>query len=205
MPPIFGLFGGTFDPPHIGHLILAAEADAQLGLERLFWILTADPPHKQGQEITSLEHRLAMVKLAISNNSRFELSTVEIDRAGPHYASDTVLTIAKLYPSADLVYIMGGDSLRDLPAWHRPADFVNLLKNVGVLRRPGDSIDLPTLEKTIPGLSAKVRYLEAPLLDIAAHEIRQRIAVGRPFRYFLPPPVFDYISDHSLYKNTTTK
>ena len=200
MPPVLGLFGGTFDPPHVGHLILAAEADAQLALDRLYWILTADPPHKHGQVISSLEHRLAMVKLAISNNSRFELSTVEIDRPGPHYALDTVQVIAKLNPSVDLVYIMGGDSLSDLPAWHRPADFVGALKYVGVLRRPGDSIDLTALEKIIPGLSDKVRYLKAPLLDIAAHEIRQRILDGRPFRYFLPPEVFEYISEHKLYQ-----
>jgi nicotinate-nucleotide adenylyltransferase len=200
MPPVLGLFGGTFDPPHVGHLILAAEADAQLALDRLYWILTADPPHKRGQVISSLEHRLAMVKLAISNNSRFELSTVEIDRPGPHYALDTVQVIAKLNPSADLVYIMGGDSLCDLPAWHHPVDFVGALKYVGVLRRPGDSIDLTALEKIIPGLSVKVRYLKAPLLDIAAHEIRQRILDGRPFRYFLPPEVFEYISEHKLYQ-----
>lgn len=201
MPPLLGLFGGTFDPPHIGHLILSAEADAQFRLDHLFWVLTPDPPHKQGQPITSLEHRLAMVKLAISNNSRFELSTVEIDRSGPQYALDTVKIILKRNPSADLVYIMGGDSLSDLPAWHRPADFVKALKYISVLHRPSDSIDLPALEKTIPGLSAKVRYLAAPLLDIAAHEIRQRIADGRPFRYYLPPAVYDYILEHNLYKN----
>jgi nicotinate-nucleotide adenylyltransferase len=202
MTPLLGLFGGTFDPPHIGHLILSAEADAQLRLDRLLWILTPDPPHKQGQPITPLIHRLAMVKLAISNNSRFELSTAEIDRPGPQYALDTVQIIAKRNPSADLVYIMGGDSLGDLPAWHRPADFVAALKVIGVLRRPGDSIDLPALEKIIPGLSAKVRYLKAPLLDIAAHEIRQRIVDSRPFRYFLPPAVYDYILEHNLYQNS---
>lgn len=205
MPPTFGLLGGTFDPPHIGHLILSAEADAQLGLDRFFWVLTPDPPHKQGQPITALEHRLAMVRLAISNNSRFELSTVEIDRPGPHFALDTIQIIAKQNPSSNLVYIMGGDSLRDLPAWHRPADFVAALKFIGVLRRPGDSIDLTALEKIIPGLSDKVRYIKAPLLDIAAHEIRQRINDGRPFRYFLPPAVYDYILEHNLYQTSPTK
>ena len=205
MPPTIGLFGGTFDPPHIGHLILSAEADAQLGLDRLFWVLTPDPPHKQGQPITSLEHRLAMVRLAISNNPRFELSTVEIDRPGPHYALDTVQIIAKIYPSADLVYIMGGDSLSDLPSWHRPVDFVATLKVVAVLRRLGDSIDLTALEKTIPGLSDKVQFIKAPLLDIAAHEIRNRIAANRPFRYYLPPAVYDYILEHELYHSSPKK
>jgi nicotinate-nucleotide adenylyltransferase len=100
---------------------------------------------------------------------------------------------------------MGGDSLRDLPAWHRPADFVAALKFIGVLRRPGDSIDLTALEKIIPGLSDKVRYIKAPLLDIAAHEIRQRITDGRPFRYFLPPAVYDYILEHNLYQTSPTK
>ncbi len=200
MPRLIGLFGGTFDPPHIGHLILSAETSAQLGLDRLLWILTPNPPHKQGQPITPLEHRLAMVELAISDNRRFELSTVEIDRPGPHYALDTVKIISEQNPAADLVYLMGGDSLRDLPAWHRPIDLVAELCFIGVMRRPGDSIDLPALEKIIPGLAAKVRYVDAPLLDIAAHEIRQRVADGRPFRYFLPQAVYDYIMEHNLYR-----
>jgi nicotinate-nucleotide adenylyltransferase len=200
MPPLIGLFGGTFDPPHIGHLILSAEADAQFGLDRLLWILTPNPPHKQGLPITPLEHRLAMVKLAITDNRRFELSTVELDRPAPHYALDTVKIISAQNPAADLAYIMGGDSLRDLPAWHRPADLVAALDFIGVMRRPGDSIDLPALEKSIPGLRAKVRYVDAPLLDISAHEIRQRVVDGRPFRYFLPPAVYDYIVEHNLYR-----
>ncbi len=124
MPPLIGLFGGTFDPPHIGHLILAAEMRAQLSLDRLLWVLTPDPPHKQGQLITPVEHRLAMVKLAISNNDQFELSMVDIDRPGPYYAQDSVKIIAKQNPGADLVYLMGGDSLRDLPAWHCPTELV---------------------------------------------------------------------------------
>ena len=200
MPTTIGLFGGTFDPPHIGHLIISAEADAQLGLDRLFWVLTPDPPHKQGQPVTSLDHRLAMVKLAIANNSRFELSYVEINRPGPHYALDTVKIIAAQYPNSDLVYIIGGDSLRDLPSWHRPVELVATLKTVAVLRRPGDSIDLISLEKIIPGLSGKVKYIKAPLLDIAAHEIRQRIANNRPFRYYLPSAVYDYILENHLYR-----
>jgi nicotinate-nucleotide adenylyltransferase len=200
MPFLIGLFGGTFDPPHIGHLILSAEGRAQLGLERLLWILTPNPPHKQGQMITALEHRLAMVKLAISGNPGFELSTVEMDRPGPDYALDTVKIIEEQNPAADLVYLMGGDSLRDLPAWHNPTGLVAALRFIGVMRRLGDSIDLPALEKIIPGLSAKVRYVDAPLLDIAAHEIRQRVADGHPFRYFLPPAVYDYILEHNLYR-----
>jgi nicotinate-nucleotide adenylyltransferase len=199
---LIGLFGGTFDPPHIGHLILSAETYSQLGLDRLLWILTPNPPHKQGQPISPLEHRLAMVKLAISEDRWFELSTVEIDRPGPLYALDTVKIISEQNPAADLVYLMGGDSLRDLPTWHCPTDLVAALHFIAVMRRPGDSIDLPALGKIIPGLTAKVRFVNAPLLDIAAHEIRQRVADGRPFRYFLTPAVYDYIVEHNLYRKS---
>ena len=194
-----GIFGGTFDPPHVGHLILAAGARAQLGLERLLWVLTPDPPHKQGQSIAPLEHRLAMVKLAIANDPQFEISDVELTRPGPHYALDTVLLLAEQNPGTKLVYLMGGDLLRDLPQWHRPADFISACHLIGVMRRPGDAVDLNTLEKTLPGLSSKICFVEAPLLDIAAHDIRSRIAEGRPFRYFLTEKVYEYIIENGLY------
>ena len=195
-----GIFGGTFDPPHLGHLILAAEARAQLNLERLLWVLTPDPPHKQGQSIAPLEHRLEMVKLAIANDPQFEISEVELTRAGPHYALDTVHILAGQNPGVNLVYLMGGDSLRDLPHWHRPADFISACHLIGVMRRPGDTVELAALEKSLPGLRSKVRFVEAPLLDIAAREIRRRIADKQPFRYFLPERVYEYIDSHGLYR-----
>ena len=195
-----GIFGGTFDPPHLGHLILAAEARAQLGLERVLWVLTPDPPHKQGQFIAPLAHRLEMVRLAIADDAQFELSSVELGRPGPHYALDTVRLLADQYPGADLVYLMGGDSLRDLPTWHRPADFISACALIGVMRRPGDAVELAGLEERLPGLTAKVRFVEAPLLDIAAREIRARIAEGKPFRYFLPERVYEYINSQGLYR-----
>lgn len=200
MPILIGLFGATFDPPHIGHLILSVEAQAQLCLDHLLWILTSAPPHKQGQPITPLEHRQAMVKSVIAEDNRFELSTVEIDRPGPHYALDTVRIISEQNPTAQLVYLMGGDSLHDLPTWHRPKDLVAALHLIGVMRRPGDSINLPALEEIIPGLTAKIRFVDAPLLEIASHEIRQRVATGRPFRYFLTSSIYNYILEHDLYR-----
>jgi nicotinate-nucleotide adenylyltransferase len=195
-----GIFGGTFDPPHLGHLTLAAESCAQLGLDRLLWVLTPDPPHKQGQSFAPLEQRLEMVRLAIVNDPHFEISAVEMNRPGPHYALDTVLILAMQNPGVRLVYLMGGDSLRDLPSWHRPAEFVSACQQIGVMRRPGDGIDLAALEKSLPGLTAKVRFVEAPLLDIAARDIRRRIAEGRPFRYFLPERVYEYIVGNGLYR-----
>jgi nicotinate-nucleotide adenylyltransferase len=194
-----GLFGGTFDPPHIGHLILASEAQYQLELTRLLWTLTPEPPHKRDRPITPIEHRLAMVNLAIADNPSFELSRLELDRAGPHYTLDTIKLVAEQNPGAEIVPVIGGDSLHDLPTWHRPKELLYACHWVGVMRRPGESANLEELERELPGISSKVHYVDAPLLEIASREIRSRVANGRPFRYYLPGPVYHYISQHHLY------
>jgi nicotinate-nucleotide adenylyltransferase len=195
-----GLFGGTFDPPHLGHLILASEAHAQLELDRLLWVLTPEPPHKQERSITSIEHRLAMVKLSIEENPTFELSHVELNRPGPHYTTDTVKLIAEQFPNADITPIIGGDSLRDLPKWNRPRELLQASHWVGVMRRPGEQEDLAVLENDLPGISSKVHYVDAPLLEIASREIRSRIVDGKHFRYFLHPAVYEYIVGNYLYQ-----
>ncbi len=194
-----GVFGGTFDPPHLGHLILAAEAQAQLGLTRLLWVLTAQPPHKPGQPISPLEHRLAMLELAIAGDPNSEISRIEIDRPGPHYAADTVRILRDRHPETELVYLMGGDSLRDLPNWQRPSDLLAGCRFIGVMRRPGDSVNLSALERLLPGIQAKVRFVDAPLLEISSREIRRRIAEGGHFRYYLPESVYKYIVQQELY------
>jgi nicotinate-nucleotide adenylyltransferase len=195
-----GLFGGTFDPPHVGHLILASEAKSQLELTRVLWTVTPDPPHKQDQFITSLEHRVAMVKLAIQDNPSFELSDVELNRPGPHYTIDTIRLLAELNPNAEIVPILGGDSLHDLPTWHQPKEIVYAAHWVGVMRRPGEEPNLSELERALPGISSKVHYVNAPLLEIASREIRSRVLDGRPYRYYLPLPVYEYINQHQLYQ-----
>lgn len=201
MPTLrIGLFGGTFDPPHLGHLILASEASAQLHLDRLLWVLTPTPPHKRDQVITPLEHRLAMLELAISGNPFFELSRIELERPGPHYTLDTVKRIQAESPSADVILLIGGDSLHDLPTWHRAADLVAACREIGVMRRPGDSADLSALERSLPGIRSKVRFVDAPLLEIASSEIRRRAASGESFRYYVPPTVYEYILQHKLYR-----
>ena len=194
-----GIFGGTFDPPHIGHLILAEEAQSQLDLDLVLWVLTAGPPHKSGQILTSLEHRLDMLVAAIRDNPLFEISRVEIDRPPPHYALETVRILNQAYAGDALFYLMGGDSLRDLPTWHKPTAFVQACNAIGVMRRPGEQADLEDLERLIPGISRKLRFVEAPLLEIASSDIRVRVAAGRPFRYYLPPAVFQIILDKKLY------
>lgn len=195
-----GVFGGTFDPPHLGHLILAGEALDQLGLDRLLWVVTPDPPHKQGRSITRLSDRLALVETAIADEPAFTLSRVEIDRPGPHYALDTVRLLHDRHPGDELVYLMGGDSLVDLPDWHRPRELVKACDALGVMRRPEEVIDLAELEGQLPGLTSKVRFIDAPLLEISSSDLRERAAAGRPIRYYLPSGVFDLIQRRGLYR-----
>jgi nicotinate-nucleotide adenylyltransferase len=195
-----GLFGGTFDPPHVGHLILASEACAQLALTRLLWVVTPVPPHKLGRKISTLEDRIAMVKLAIAGNASFELSLVEVERPGPHYTLDTVRIMAGRHPDDEIVLLIGGDSLRDLPTWHEPATLVAACDEIGVMHRPNSESNLAGLEESLPGITGKVRFVEAPLLQIASSEIRGRAAAGGTYRYYVSQPVFEYIEQHNLYK-----
>jgi nicotinate-nucleotide adenylyltransferase len=193
-----GIYGGTFDPLHFAHLILAEEAHFHLDLDRVLWVLTPDPPHKKGR-ITPVKHRLDMLVSEIASNADFELSNVDLERPGPYYAVDTVIMLRRQHPNAHLVYLMGGDSLHDLPGWHRPRDFVTACDAIGVLRRPGDEVDMTDLEGKLPGLSAKVRFVEAPSLDISGTFIRQRIVASQPFRYYVPLSVYQLIQERNLY------
>lgn len=194
-----GIFGGTFDPPHLGHLILAAEASAQLQLDRLLWVLTPDPPHKRDQRLTPVEIRLELVELALRDDPGFELCRVDLDREGPHYTLETVSLIQDQYPDDDLFYLIGGDSLHDYPNWHRPKELLGAVKGLGVMRRPGDEVDLTTLEKQLPGITEKIYFVEAPLLEIASHQIRRRIQEDRPYRYYLLPQVYQRICQKKYY------
>ncbi|HZW04344.1 MAG TPA: nicotinate-nucleotide adenylyltransferase [Anaerolineaceae bacterium] len=195
-----GIFGGTFDPPHIAHLVLAAEACDQLKLDRLLWVLTPDPPHKVGWEITPLPARIEMLRAAIADNPLFELSRVDIDRPAPHYAVDTVSLLREQYPGAGLVYLVGGDSFHDLPQWYRPDALVASVDGIGVMRRPGDRVDLAAISARIPGIEARVQFVDAPLLEISGRMIRQRARQGLHYRYFLPPAVYAQIEALGLYQ-----
>ncbi len=141
-----------------------------------------------------------MLTSAIADNSNFELCRVDIDRPGPYYSLDTVKLLRQEYPLAQLIYLMGGDSLHDLPDWHNPTEFVATCDQLAVMRRPEDRLDLTALEEVIQGLAAKVHFVNAPLLDISASKIRQRIALGHPFRYYVPLSTFQIIQDRGLYR-----
>ena len=195
-----GIFGGTFDPPHVGHLILAEECRTQLKLDRLLWVVTDNPPHKRYVSISPIEDRVRLVEQAITGNEAFVLSRVDIDRPTPHFAIDTVNILKNENPEAEFFYLMGGDSLHDLPTWNRPNDFIKLCDGIGVMRRHADQVDLASLEKLLPGISQKVLIVDAPILEISSKEIRQRINEGQGYRYYLRDAVYRAVLDLGLYR-----
>ncbi|MFN2127104.1 MAG: nicotinate-nucleotide adenylyltransferase [Anaerolineales bacterium] len=196
-----GIFGGTFDPPHLGHQILASESLSQLRLDKVLWVLTPDPPHKRGKIISPLKDRLDMLSAAITGHPDFELSRIEIDRPPPHYAVDTVHLLLQQNPGTKMIYLMGGDSLSDLPEWYNSIDFVNSCHKIGVLRRPGYDINLNILENEIPGIKNKIEFVETPLIEIAASDIRQMVKSGISVREFLHPEVYQIIRERNLYQS----
>ncbi|GAB1470463.1 nicotinate (nicotinamide) nucleotide adenylyltransferase [Chloroflexota bacterium] len=194
------IFGGTFDPPHVGHLILAAEAVCQFQLDKLLWVLTPDPPNKLGKTITPLAHRLPMLERMIAHDSAFELSRLEIDRPGPHYTVETVRLLKTQEMDAEICLLIGGDSLTDLPNWRLSADLVAEVSEIGVLRRPGDDVNLPALEAQLPGLTPKIHFIDALLQPVSSSELKRRIAAGEMYRYYFTPEVYDYIEANHLYR-----
>ena len=196
-----GIFGGTFDPPHIAHLVLASEARHQLELDLVLWVLTLYPPHKHEKPITGLQHRLDMVQAAIDPDPYFRLSRIDIDRPPPHYAVDTLALLASEFPEAALVYLMGGDSLINLFSWHKPLEFVNRCETIGVLCRLDSELKKNDTETLNPAIKNKIRFIDAPIMDISASQIRNRIRENRTYRYFVPPSVYKIIEDRNLYRN----
>ena len=195
-----GIFGGTFDPPHLGHLILAAEAMDQANLDHLLWVLTPDPPHKQSSFISPVEHRLAMTQLMVECCSQFSLSDIELKRPGPQYAVDTVRELRIQYPTDELYYVIGGDSLRNLQTWHQPREFIQACDHIIVMQRPGSTPDITSLYKNYPELKTRLIFLDVPQVEISAINIRQRVKNDRIFWHFVTRPVNDYILKNQLYR-----
>ena len=197
---MIGVFGGTFDPPHIGHVILAIEARYQLELERVFWVLTADPPHKPEAPLTATEIRLEMLKTTLGNRSEFELSRVDIDRPGPHFAVDTLRLLSEALPGERWAYLMGGDSLRGILQWHDPAGFFSRCDLLAVMPRPEAPADLASLQQGLPEIEQKLRFLRAPYVALSSSDVRHRVRQGQPFEHLLAAGVAQLIRSHGLYR-----
>jgi nicotinate-nucleotide adenylyltransferase len=194
-----GVFGGTFDPVHIGHLVLAERAREALSLDRVVWLPAGDPWRKSDRAVSAAEHRIEMVRLAIAGNPAFELSKVEVERAGPSYSADTLAALAAARPGAELFFLLGLDALEDLTHWHEPHRILELAK-VAAAAREGRRRDAHELDALLLGLGARTVWFDMPRLDISATELRARAAAGRSLRYLVPDAVDAYIRARKLYR-----
>jgi nicotinate-nucleotide adenylyltransferase len=194
------VLGGTFDPIHVGHLILAEEVKAGLNLAEILFVPAGQPWLKVDSPISPAEHRVEMVRLALAGKPYFKLSTMEIERTGPTYTVDTIVELkAQLRAGDELVFILGWDSLAKLPQWRQLSRLITMCRLV-VVPRPGYLLpDLKALEASIPGLSQRVTLLDKPEIDISASAIRNRVARGLSIRHLVPEPVDEYIRQHKLY------
>ena len=195
-----GILGGSFDPPQIGHLILAEYSREALDMSHVLFVPVADHPVKRGALRLPLAHRLAMLELAISDNPDFSISRVDIDRAGPHYSADTVTLIRDQYPNADLYFVMGGDNLRALPTWERAPDLYRCCR-LAVMKRADEDISACMHDDVLPGLAAKVEIVDVPMLSVwlSSTVVVDRLRANLSVRYLVPDAVLAYINDHALY------
>lgn len=194
-----GLLGGTFDPPHIGHLWLAETAREQLNLETVFFLPVGHPPHKPGRQITAVHHRLNMVRQAIQGHEQFLLDDRDVHRPPPHTTATLLPHIKADYPQARLWWLVGSDSLRDFPDWSEPADIIRHCR-LGVLPRPGVRVDEAALETAVPGIGQSVDYLAGPRVALSSTDIRRWCAAARSVRYLVPAAVWAYLQAHALYR-----
>ena len=195
-----GVLGGTFDPIHKGHIIVAEEARARLNLAEVLFVPAGKPWLKTDRPISTAEHRLRMVSLAIADKPYFKLATLEIERAGPSYTVDTITELReKLGAGVELFFILGWDSLSHLPQWRDASRIITMCRPVAVPRTGYSLPVLDSLEASIPGLSERLIILDKPEVDISATEIRERVARGLSISHLVPEPVEAYIRQHKLY------
>ena len=195
-----GILGGTFDPIHIAHLIIAEEARVQLGLEEVVFIPAGQPWLKEDQPISPAQLRMEMVRIAIAANPFFRVSPIEVDRPGPTYTHDTLLALREEWGSgAELYFVLGADSLQELPRWKEPKRILELCTPV-VFSRPGcTAVSLEKLDEALPGIGKRVRLLRDPQIGVSGTEIRRRVAEGTSVRYLIPEGVERFILEHRLY------
>ncbi|MGC9221333.1 MAG: nicotinate-nucleotide adenylyltransferase [Solirubrobacteraceae bacterium] len=200
-PPLssrVGIFGGTFNPPHIGHLICAQEAHLRLGLDRVILMPAGCPPHKPLQDDPGAQHRLALCRRAVAMDGRFEVSDMEVLRAGPSYTVDTLVTLHAQMPDSELFLIVGGDVAAGLPSWREPARVLSLA-TLAVARRRGTS--RTAIDRALASLTGAghAEFFRMPRIGISSTEIRERVRCGEPIAFLVPEPVASYIDEHHLY------
>jgi nicotinate-nucleotide adenylyltransferase len=198
-----GVFGGTFDPVHLGHLIMAEQCREQARLDRVLFIPAPRPPHKLDNERTRFEQRVEMLTLAISGQPAFQIDELERDRSGPSYTFETLEELQQKHAGAELCLILGGDALAELHLWYRPERIIELATILAV-RRPGSpDLNAEAFRGNLrlpPQTLLRMEIIDAPLIDIASRDIRARLTQGRSVRYLIPRAVEAYIADKGLYQ-----
>ncbi len=191
--------GGTFNPPHVGHLLCAQEALLAQDLDLVVWMPVNTPPHKSNVEDPGVVHRLAMCRLAVAGEPRFAVSALEAERPGASYTVDTLEALHERAPGIELTFIIGGDMAAALPLWHEPERIVQLAR-LAVAEREGIARDV-VLERlsAVPGAAERVQFFDMPRLDVSSSLIRRRVRAGRPVRYLVPDGVAQYIEREGLY------
>ncbi len=196
-----GVLGGTFDPIHLGHLIIAEQARLKLDLSKVLFVPAGQPWLKSDRDITPAHHRVEMVRLAIEGKPYFELCTIEVERSGPSYSIDTLTTLSQQIGEGDSIFfLLGWDSLAELPRWKEPERLVQMCRLVAVTRPGFARPDLEAMEALVPGVSKSVLWLDIPPVDISSSEIRERVARSLPIRDMVPLGVANYIEEHQLYR-----
>lgn len=202
--PRVGVLGGTFNPVHLGHLILAEEARTLLELDRVVLVPARNPWHKSPEKLADGQHRLAMTEIAIQGNPGFVVSSADLVREGETYSVDTIRDLQQEHPpGTEFYFLLGMDSLMELPTWREPQRLAAMAQLV-VFLRPGYELDWRALEQAIPLVRTRVTLLDALLIGISSTEVRRRVAAGRSIRYWVPDAVVEYIERHGLYRNLAT-
>jgi nicotinate-nucleotide adenylyltransferase len=194
-----GILGGTFNPPHMGHLVCAQEAHSRLELDVVLLMPAGQPPHKQVADEPGPAHRLELCRLATAKDDRLAVSPLEVDRPGPSYTVDTLRILHDHHPEDNLIFIAGGDMACSLPSWHRPEEILRLA-TFAVAERAG--VDRGEIAERIGSLAdnGQVEFFGMPRIDISSSEIRRRVAEDRPIRYLVPDEVAQYIARERLYR-----
>ena len=195
-----GLFGGTFDPVHFGHLLLAEQCREQCELDEVWFLPSGSPPHKDDAEITAARHRVGMLELAIAGHECFRVNEMELQREGPTYTVDTLQALTDERLDDELTFLIGADSLRDLPTWREPQRILELATIVAVNRPDRDITDATRLTDCLGEAAAeRIRIINMPGIDLSATDIRGRLAAGRSIRFMTPRAVEAYIEQHAVY------
>jgi nicotinate-nucleotide adenylyltransferase len=196
-----GILGGTFNPPHIGHLVCAQEAHAQLGLDRVVLMPAGQPPHKQIAADPGAEARHELCQLAIAGDERFDVSRLELDRAGRSYTVDTLKALHETNPQDDLTFIVGGDMARSLPTWREPEAVLELATLAVAERAGAEREDIRGELRELRGATPeRVRFFDMPRVDVSSSMVRERVATGRPIRYLVPDALAEAIAQNGWYR-----